>query len=409
MSSGKESMLIGSGNLSRDALQERVVLITGAGRGIGLEAARALAWLGARLVIAEIDPETGGQAADAINRQYGAGRALFLEADVGSEAGIAALKKSVLEAFGPVDGVVNNATIAPMGAVADLPVAEWDASYRVNLRGPVLLARAFLPGMIERDSGVFVCVSSVGQACMGAYECFKAAQVHLAETLAAELEGTGVAAFTIAPGLVRTPGALAGIRQLAPLYGMSEEEFFALSEGQVLSAEAAGAGFAAAVVLAERYHGQEISAVMALQDAGFSLSSGKQPGRISLTGEQIKKAQALTRSVRKTLAEQSQGWQERGLFECQWMLRDFRKNAGMPVERWLESLGALEKALEKTEVKLGPADLPPLDALAGYYRRLKGLAAGYARTPEERTEHQEIITDWEEDVRELQNVLQPDH
>lgn len=244
---------------------------------------------------------------------------------------------------------------------------------------------------------------------MGAYECFKAAQVHLAETLAAELEGTGVAAFTIAPGLVRTPGALAGIRQLAPLYGMSEEEFFALSEEQILSAEAAGAGFAAGVALAERYHGQEISAVMALQDAGISLAGGERDEEgVLLTEEHLEEARALARAVRVTLEEQSRGWQERGLFERQWMLRDFRKNAGMPVERWLESLGVLEETLEGPEGELNSADLPPLDTLAGYYRHLKKLAAGYARTPEERAEHQEIITGWEEDVRELQRLLRPE-
>ena len=410
MNNREKSLLIASGELSQDALQDQVALVTGAGRGIGLEAACALAWLGARVVIAEIDPETGGQAADSINRRFGTGRALFLEIDVGSEDSIAALKKTVLEEFGPVDVMVNNATITPMGSVVELPITDWDASYRVNLRGPVLLARAFLPEMIERGSGVFVCVSSVGQAYMGAYECFKAAQVHLAETLAAELEGTGVAAFTIAPGLVRTPGALAGIRQLAPLYGMSEEEFFALSEGQILSAEAVGAGFAAAAALAERYHGQEISAVMALQDAGISLVMEEgEGGGLSLTKQQLEKALGLTRAVTATLEEQSRGWQERGLFERQWMLRDFRKNAGMPVERWLDALKDLEEALRAGQDELDPGDLPALDTLAGYYRHLKELAAGYAKTAGDRAQHQEIITGWVEEVQQLQRALQPDH
>ncbi len=81
------------------------------------------------------------------------------------------------------------------GAVKDLPIGDWDTSYRVNLRRPVLLARAFLPGMLERDSGVIVCVSSVGEAYMGAYKSFKAAQAHLARILDAELEKTVVITF----------------------------------------------------------------------------------------------------------------------------------------------------------------------------------------------------------------------
>jgi NAD(P)-dependent dehydrogenase (short-subunit alcohol dehydrogenase family) len=70
-----------------------------------------------------------------------------------------------------------------MGSVSDVSIDDWDIRYRVNLRGPVLLAKAFLPEMLDRGYGVFVCVSSVGLAYMAAYEAFKAAQVCMAEAL----------------------------------------------------------------------------------------------------------------------------------------------------------------------------------------------------------------------------------
>ena len=129
--------------------------------------------------------------------------------------------------------LIHSGSLQADALAGQVPVESWDASYRVNLRGPVLLAQALLPGMAERGSGVFVCVSSVGEAYMGAYETFKAAQVHLGQTLAAELEESGVVAFTIGPGLVRTPGAEAGIAALAPLYGKSVEEFYAMSAEQI--------------------------------------------------------------------------------------------------------------------------------------------------------------------------------
>ncbi len=121
--------------------------------------------------------------------------------------------------------MLNNATIAVLGQVKDLPIEKWDESYRVNLRGPVLLARAFLPDMIAGSMACLHACRPPAQRYLGGYETFKAAQVHLANTLDAELEGTGVIAFTIGPGLVPTETASQAVEQLAPLMGMTVEEF----------------------------------------------------------------------------------------------------------------------------------------------------------------------------------------
>src|SRR5512134_3669878 len=84
-------------------------------------------------------------------------------------------------------------------------------------------------------------ICSKGTAFLGGYETFKAAQLHLGDTLDAELEGTNVIAYTIGPGLVPTETASKAVAQLAPLMGMSVEEFFALNKNAVLSVEEAGA------------------------------------------------------------------------------------------------------------------------------------------------------------------------
>ena len=399
-------MLISIGNLTPESLKGKVAIVTGAGRGIGLEAARSLVWLGAKAVIAEIDDATGANTEAEINNQFGNNRAIFIRTDIGDLESVRELKRSALEQYGKVDIIINNATITPMGAVKDVSIEDWDASYRVNLRGPVLLAQEFIPDMMDRRSGVFICVSSIGQAFMGGYESFKAAQLHLAETLDAELEGTGVHALTVAPGLVRTPGAISGIKKLAPLYGKSVEEFFAMSEDHIISAEAAGAGFAAAVVFAEKFHGQEISSKQALLEASIEIVVDMATGEAkSLAQEQKLRALPLVRSIRTTIAEQSTGWRERPLFERQWMIRDFKKNAGMSVERWLESLDQLEQTLLSAQEFNEVTDIPPLHKLSVYYVHMKDLAAGYEKDPLKLTDHNRIIDEWKNEVDILNSIL----
>ena len=381
-------------------------MVTSAGRGIGFEAARALVWLGAHVILAEIDTRTGWDAASRITAEFGAGTATFVQTDVGDERDVARMARQVLRAHGKVDVVLNNATITPLGAVHDVPIKAWDASYRVNLRGPVLLAQAFLPGMIERDYGVFVCVASVGEAYMGGYESLKAAQVHLARTLDAELEGTGVIAFTIGPGIVRTPGAEAGIATLAPLYGKTVEEFYAMSEAHLISAEAAGAGFAAAIVLAERFRGEELGSVQALQAAGISLPEQAVGTKaLELDDEELAQALALCREVRTTLDEQAEGWKQRPLFERQWVVRDFKKQAGMSVERGLAALESLERCLEQGDLDALASIYAPIDALARYYGRLQELAAGYEKDPEKLKEQLDIVSSWQETAERLDSLL----
>jgi NAD(P)-dependent dehydrogenase (short-subunit alcohol dehydrogenase family) len=350
-----------------------------------------------------VNAPAGQAAADALNGEMGAGAAVFIHTDVGDERSIEHLSQEARRLFGHVDIVLNNATLAPLGAVQDVAIQDWDASYRVNLRGPVLLARACLPDMLARNRGVFVCVSSTGTAYLGAYESFKAAQVHLGNTLDAELEGTGVVAFTIGPGLVPTQTAQAAVGRLAPLMGMSVQDFFALNNSVVLSVEEAGAGFAAAIALAEQFRGQEISSMQALKAAEIPLLD--KPGPAESPSPQIGQVeQALTfcRSVRATLAEQSQGWKQRSLFERQWVIRDFKKTAGMPVEEWLNGLAQLEESLEQGG---GATQRLPFDKLAGYYAHLADLAKGYEKDAAKLEDNLRHVYGWRDDVERLAKLL----
>ena len=398
-------LLVSHTGLAENTLAGKVAIVTGAGGGIGYEAARALLWLGAKVVIAEIDEDKGRTAAQKLSEEFGSGIALFVHTNVGDEQSIRYLAIQSINQFGKVDIVINNATIARLGLVVDVPIEDWDASYRVNLRGPVLMARAFLPGMLERDSGVFVNVSSTGTAFMGAYETFKAAQVHLTNTLDAELEGTAVVAFTIGPGLVPTETATIAIAELAPQLGMDPQGFFEKNAGAVLSVEEAGVGFAVAVALAEQFRGQEISSIQALKAVNLLGGTAASTGQI-LSKEQWRLARALCKRVQTTLAEQSEGWKGRSLFERQWVIRDFKKTAGMPVEAWLDALEGLNTALS-----LPKGEIPnlPLEKLAGYYAHLCDLARGYEKDPLKLEDNLRHVQAWQADVEELEKLLSTNH
>ena len=390
-----EKMLISKGNLQNNKLLGKVAIVTGAGRGIGYETARALIWLGANVIIAEIDKKIGKKAEEQLNKELGPKKALFIQTDVGNERSVKRLARKIEKIYDHVDIIINNAAIVSSGAVKDVPIKKWDLSYQVNLRGPVLLALNFLPGMLQRNFGVFVLVSSSGAApYMGAYEVFKTSQVELSTTLDAELEGKGVIAFTISPGLVRTPGAEEAIEKIAPLYGKNVEEFYKMSEKQIISVEAAGAGFAAAIAQAEKYRGQEIGSIQALMDVGIELQEEEKTNKKILTEEEKKQALSLIRKIETTLREQSEGWKQRPIFERQWVLRDFRKNTGASVEQFLEVFKKLEHSLINNEFSSDILKKLQINKLSKYYEHQIDLLKGYEKDQEKLKKNTDIIKGW---------------
>jgi hypothetical protein len=229
--------------------------------------------------------------------------------------------------------------------------------------------------------------------------------VHLANTLDAELEGTGVIAYTIGPGLVPTETASKAVAQLAPQMGMSVDEFFEMNKGAVLSIEEAGAGFAASIVFAEKFRGQEISSIQALKAADRwtqNFGAGEtENDSVKLSSEKRKQAQALCEAVYVTLKEQSDDWKRRSLFERQWIIRDFKKTAGMPVEEWLLTLERLRDSLHGEGTVLHPR----LEKLAGYYEHLAELAKGYEKDRVKLEENLRHVYGWRDEVKELEKMI----
>lgn len=181
-------------------------VVTGASRGIGLEAARALAARGLDLALLATDHEALEEAATSLREQAGV-RVLALACDVADEAQVAEAAETAL-AWGAPRAVIANAGIVRRGAVHELAVADFDRVVAVNLRGCFLTARAFLTPMLVARRGRFLAVASIsatlGTANAAAYNASKWGVVGFVKSLAEELRGTGVQAMALNPGSVDT-------------------------------------------------------------------------------------------------------------------------------------------------------------------------------------------------------------
>jgi NAD(P)-dependent dehydrogenase (short-subunit alcohol dehydrogenase family) len=192
-------------------LKDKVIVITGASRGIGEAIARACVDGGAKVVLAsrkqaDLDRVAGSLPAD---------RAIAVACHTGKADDVDGLFARATEAFGRVDGVVNNAATNPyFGPLVDTPDAAIDKTIEVNVKGYLYVARAFVRHARGRDGGgSIVNVASVAGTraapMQGIYGATKAAVISMTQTLAFELGGSNIRVNAIAPGLVETRFAAA--------------------------------------------------------------------------------------------------------------------------------------------------------------------------------------------------------
>ena len=189
-------------------LEDRVALVTGAGRGIGKSIALAFAREGARVVINDVDRAN----AEAAAAEVGAAgpKGLAVAADIARREDIGRLVDTVVRERGRIDIVVNNAMKIVPGKLEELPEEAWDTTMNIGLKGVFLLSQAAARHMIRQRSGAFVNIASVAGLFpynwAGAYSVVKAGVIMLTKLMALEWAPYGIRANAITPGYIRTPG-----------------------------------------------------------------------------------------------------------------------------------------------------------------------------------------------------------
>jgi 2-deoxy-D-gluconate 3-dehydrogenase len=185
-------------------LKDKVVLITGAGSGLGKTLALAAGQVGAKVICAGRRKDKIQQTADEVNKAGGTGTAVEIDVtDLKSvEKGL-----KMAEKVGPIDVLINNAgIITGMKAVQDLPVEEWDKIMATNVRGPYLLMRAILPGMIQRGFGRILNISAPIKHLpkASAYCASKCALDSLTKAVSYELKGLDILVNAVEPPFLDT-------------------------------------------------------------------------------------------------------------------------------------------------------------------------------------------------------------
>ncbi|MFL6747344.1 MAG: SDR family oxidoreductase [Sphingomicrobium sp.] len=217
-------------------LTNKVAIVTGSSRGIGLAIAAAMAEHGARVVISSRKQDACDEVAHAINAQHGDERAIAVAANISSKDDLQHLVDEARKAFGRIDVLVCNAASNPYyGPMAGISDEQFRKILDNNVIANHWLISMVAPEMLERGEGSIIIVSSIGgltsSTMIGAYNISKAADFQLARNLAAEFGPRGVRVNCIAPGLVKTdfaralwedPDTLKAVTRSTPLRRIGE-------------------------------------------------------------------------------------------------------------------------------------------------------------------------------------------
>ena len=184
-------------------LQGKVVVVTGAGRGVGQAIAERLTAEGARVAVTDVDEKS------ALSTAAGLDGAAGFRLDITDAAEVSARTGEIAAALGPIDALVNNAGWDRLAPFLETDEDLWDRVIDINLRGPIRMTKAVLPQMVERQSGRIVNISSdagrVGSTGEAVYSACKAGIIGFGKTIAREMARHNITVNAICPGPTATP------------------------------------------------------------------------------------------------------------------------------------------------------------------------------------------------------------
>lgn len=188
-------------------LAGKVSIVTGAGRGIGRAIALCLSRSGSRVVLAARTESQLNAVREEIRSQNG--QALVVPTDLTRDEEIDRLVKKTLQEWGGVDYLINNAGWGKTSPVVKARVEDWDQTFKVNVRAPMILSKLVLPALMEKKQGAIINISSIagkiGEANVAAYAASKFALVGFSESLFEEVRAYGIKVAVILPGFADTP------------------------------------------------------------------------------------------------------------------------------------------------------------------------------------------------------------
>jgi len=187
-------------------LENKVVIITGAGSGIGKEAALLFAKEGAKVVVADVNEKSGNETVAEIKKN---GEGFFAKLDVTNREQSKQMVKTILEKYGRIDVLINNAGIVQDALVLKMTEEQWDKVINVNLKGVFNCIQAVVEVMVNQGNGVIINASSIvglnGNVGQTNYAATKAGLIGMTKTLAKELGKKGIRVNAVAPGFIMTP------------------------------------------------------------------------------------------------------------------------------------------------------------------------------------------------------------
>jgi 3-oxoacyl-[acyl-carrier protein] reductase len=208
------------------ALTDKVAIVTGSSRGLGLASARALVAEGCRVCLCARGEERLAEAA--VEVEAAAKRPKMIcavQADVSTEAGIDLVITRTLETFGGLDILVNNVGRAGGGDLLATTDAEWQAAFDETLFPAIRASRLAVPHLKQRGGGAIIMIASIyGRESGGrmTYNAVKAAEISLAKSMAQQLAPAGIRVNSVAPGSILFPGGSWHQRQQADPQGIAE-------------------------------------------------------------------------------------------------------------------------------------------------------------------------------------------